>query len=78
LRTAEEERDMSNDGVPEKLKGIAKEAAGRVVDDEELERAGKAQQAKAQNAEEAERLEAEAAAKRSKAADHEREQRRRE
>jgi uncharacterized protein YjbJ (UPF0337 family) len=66
-----------SEGVPEKLKGIAKEAAGRVAADDELERAGKAQQAKAQRAEEAERLEQEAAEKRSQAAQHEREQRRR-
>jgi uncharacterized protein YjbJ (UPF0337 family) len=66
-----------SEGVPEKLKGIAKETAGRVADDEELERAGKAQQAKAQRAEEAERLEQEAAEKRAEASRHEQEERRR-
>jgi uncharacterized protein YjbJ (UPF0337 family) len=69
-----EEGQMPSDGVPEKLKGIAKETAGRLTEDEDLERAGRAQQQKAQNAEEAERLEREAAEKRAKAADHEREQ----
>ena len=65
------------DTMPEKFKGLAKEAAGRVVDDDELEEAGRQQQEKAQRTEEAERLEREAAEKRSEAAAKEREQRRR-
>jgi uncharacterized protein YjbJ (UPF0337 family) len=64
------------DGLGEKMKGVAKEAAGRTIGDEDLQREGEAQQKKAQDAAEAERLEDQAAAKRAEAADQEVEQRR--
>jgi uncharacterized protein YjbJ (UPF0337 family) len=57
-------------GMGEKLKGVGKEAAGKTVGDDELEREGEAQQKKAQKAEEAERLEDEASRKRSEQAGH--------
>jgi uncharacterized protein YjbJ (UPF0337 family) len=63
------------DGIGEKLKGVAKEATGRVIGDHDLQREGEAQQKKAHDAAEAERLEREAAAKRAEAADHAVEQR---
>jgi uncharacterized protein YjbJ (UPF0337 family) len=66
---------MANDeGLGEKLKGVAKEATGRAVGDHDLQREGEAQQKKAHDAAEAQRLEEEAAAKRAEAADHEVEQ----
>lgn len=51
----------------EKLKGTAKEIAGKATGSDELAREGQAQQKKAQKAEEAERLELEAAQKRQQA-----------
>jgi uncharacterized protein YjbJ (UPF0337 family) len=60
----------SDDGIGEKLKGVAKEATGRAVGDHDLQREGEAQQKKAHDAAEANRLEEEAAAKRAEAADH--------
>jgi len=71
-----EEQGGVSDGMGEKLKGVAKEAAGSVVGDEDLKREGEAQQAKAQEAKEAARLEEEAAEKRAQARDQELEQRR--
>lgn len=72
---------MSDEDEPtmgEKLKGVAKEAAGKVAGDEDLTREGEAQQKKAQKAEEAERLEEEAEHKRQQEAGYEGEQRSRE
>jgi uncharacterized protein YjbJ (UPF0337 family) len=60
----------SDDGMGEKLKGVAKEATGRAIGDEDLQREGEAQQKKAHDAAEAQRLEEEARAKRAEAADH--------
>jgi|GEM_PF-6651092 len=57
-------------GMGEKLKGTAKEAAGKVMGDEETEREGEAQQKRAQKAEEAERHEEEAERKRAEEAGH--------
>jgi uncharacterized protein YjbJ (UPF0337 family) len=65
----------SEDGISEKLKGVAKEATGRAIGDHDLAREGEAQQKKAHDAAEAKRLEDEAASKRAQAADHELEQR---
>jgi uncharacterized protein YjbJ (UPF0337 family) len=67
---------MSQEPMGEKLKGVAKEAAGKAVGDEDLAREGEAQQQKAQKDDEARRLEEEAAAKRADAVDHEADQRR--
>ena len=60
--------------MAEKLKGLGKEAAGKVTGDEDLEREGEAQQQKAQKEEEAERLEEQAEEKKRQAAGHEGEQ----
>jgi uncharacterized protein YjbJ (UPF0337 family) len=57
-------------GMGEKLKGVSKEAAGKAVGDDELEREGEAQQKKAQKADEADRLEKEADRKRAEQAGH--------
>lgn len=64
------------DGTGEKVKGVAKEALGKVTGDGDLVAEGEQQQAKAQKDQEAERLRAEAAAKQEEAAAHEGEQRR--
>lgn len=66
--------DRNQPGMGEKLKGTAKEAAGKVTGDEDLEREGEAQQKKAQKAEEAARLEEEAEHKRNQQKGHEGEQ----
>lgn len=52
------------DNVGEKIKGVAKETAGKVTGDDETVREGEAQQKKAQKSDEADRLEAEAEQKR--------------
>ena len=62
------------DNVGEKIKGVAKETAGKVTGDEDTVREGEAQQKKAQKSDEAERLEAEAAQKRNEEAGHKGEQ----
>jgi uncharacterized protein YjbJ (UPF0337 family) len=64
--------------ITEKLKGTAKEVAGQVTGDENLERAGQAQQEKARKEEEAEAKEAEAAKAKQQAAGHKGEQKARE
>lgn len=61
---------MSGDHVVEKVKGVAKEAAGKAVGSDELAQEGEAQQKKAITNEEAEELERQAAAKRAEAAGH--------
>lgn len=66
--------DHDDPGMGEKLKGTAKEAAGKMTGDEELEREGEAQQKKAQKADEAARLEEEAQRKRNQQKGHEGEQ----
>ncbi len=58
------------DHITDKLKGTAKEAAGQVTGNEDLEKEGQAQQNKARKSEEAEAKEAEAAAARKKAQGH--------
>jgi uncharacterized protein YjbJ (UPF0337 family) len=62
-------------GTVEGLKGKAKEAAGTVAGDRDLQREGVAQQDKAQAERDAARKEAEAEAARGEAAVHEAEQR---
>ena len=64
-------------GLGEKLKGVAKETAGKVTGDKDPEREGEAQQKKAQKGEEAERAEAEAEQRRREAAGHKAEETRR-
>jgi uncharacterized protein YjbJ (UPF0337 family) len=54
---------MSGENIGDKVKGLAKEAVGKIAG-EDMEREGEAQQKKAQKADEAERAEEEAAAKR--------------
>jgi uncharacterized protein YjbJ (UPF0337 family) len=64
-------------GMGEKVKGVAKEAAGKVSGDPDKEREGEAQQKKAQKTEEAERTQAEAEQKHREAVGHEAEEKRR-
>lgn len=61
---------MSGDNLGDKLKGVAKETAGKVTRDDDLEKEGESQQKKAQSADEAERLEEAAAEKRQEQAGH--------
>lgn len=51
---------MSTDNTADKVKGVAKEVAGKATGSDELAREGEAQQQKAAKREEAERLEREA------------------
>lgn len=69
---------MGTDHTAEKMKGVAKETAGEMTGKDDLERAGEAQQKKAQESEEAERLEEEAEQKKKKAEGYEGEQKSRE
>lgn len=62
------------DNVGEKIKGVAKEAAGKITGDEDATREGEAQQKKAHKADEAERLENEAEQKRREETGHKGEQ----
>jgi uncharacterized protein YjbJ (UPF0337 family) len=71
-------RAMSNESTTEKIKGSAKEVAGQVLGDEDMEKEGQAQQDKARQAEEAEAKKAEAAAAEKKAEGHKGEQKSRE
>lgn len=64
--------------IMEKLKGTAKETTGQLAGDEDLERAGQAQQDKARKEEEVEAKEAEAAEARRQAQGHSGEQQARE
>ncbi len=66
------------DSIKENIKGTAKEVAGQLSGDEDLEKEGEAQQEKARKAEEAEAKEAEAAKARQEAAGHKGEQKSRE
>ncbi len=68
---------MGSDETIEKVKGLAKEVAGKATGSDELTREGEAQQKKAQKNEEAERLEEEAHEKRAEAAGYAGEQARR-
>jgi uncharacterized protein YjbJ (UPF0337 family) len=69
--------DVSDENTGEKFKGVAKEAAGKMTGNEDIQREGEAQQKKAQKDEEAERLEAAAQQKRNEAAGHKGEETRR-
>jgi len=62
-------------GIVEDVKGKAKEVAGKLTDDERLEREGKAQQRKADAERDVAAHEAKADAARSRAAAHEAEER---
>ena len=64
-----------SDGTGEKMKGVAKEAAGKVTGSDDMKHEGEQQQKKAQKDDEASRLEAEAQAKKQEAAGHEGQQR---
>lgn len=66
--------DNDPDTIIENVKGSAKEIAGKVTDDENLEKEGQAQQEKARQTEEADAKEAEAAKLRKKAQGHKGEQ----
>jgi uncharacterized protein YjbJ (UPF0337 family) len=66
------------DSMGEKVKGVAKETAGKVTGDDDQVREGEAQQKKAQKDDEAERAQAEADRKTMEAAGHEGEQRKHE
>lgn len=70
--------DNDSDKIIENVKGSAKEIAGKVAGDENLEKEGQAQQEKARETEEAEAKEAEAAKLRKKAQGHKGEQKARE
>jgi uncharacterized protein YjbJ (UPF0337 family) len=61
----------------EKLKGTAKELAGKVTGQDTVRREGEEQQKKAQKEQEAERLEQEATQRRSQAAGHKSQEQRR-
>jgi uncharacterized protein YjbJ (UPF0337 family) len=69
-RPPTKEADVSDQNLGDKAKGIAKEAAGKATGNEDLRKAGEAEQKRAQKTEEAERLEQEAARKRNQAAGH--------
>lgn len=66
----------NNDTTMEKLKGVAKEAAGKLSGKDDAVKEGEQQQKKAQRDEEAERLEDEAAHRRAQSAGHEAQERR--
>ncbi len=61
---------MPDETIGEKAKGVAKEAMGKLTDDEKRQKEGEAQQAKAQKRDEAEEAELEAQRKRAEAAGH--------
>lgn len=65
---------MPDENIGEKMKGVAKEAAGKLTDNEKRQKEGEAQQAKAQKKDEAEEAELQAAKKRQEAAGHKGEQ----
>lgn len=68
---------MSDEGMGDKAKGMAKETLGKATGDEDTEREGEHQQAKGQKRDEAERAEEEAAQRRREAAGHAAEEKRR-
>jgi uncharacterized protein YjbJ (UPF0337 family) len=74
-RPARNEEDHVSDNTTEKMKGVAKEAAGKATGDDDVKHEGEQQQKKAQKDDEAARLEAEAQAKKQEAAGHEGQQR---
>jgi uncharacterized protein YjbJ (UPF0337 family) len=59
---------MPDEKIGEKIKGVAKEAFGKATDDDQRQKEGEAQQAKAQKQDEAEQAELEAQKKRQEAA----------
>jgi uncharacterized protein YjbJ (UPF0337 family) len=61
---------MPDENIGDKAKGVAKEAMGKLTDDEKRKKEGEAQQAKAQKRDEAEEAELEAQRKRQEAAGH--------
>lgn len=61
---------MPDETIGEKIKGVAKEATGKLTGDQKREQEGQAQQAKAQKRDEAEQAELEAQQKRQQAAGH--------
>lgn len=65
---------MPDESISEKIKGVAKEATGKLTGDKKRESEGEAQQAKAQKRDEAEEAELEAQRKRREAAGHKGEQ----
>jgi uncharacterized protein YjbJ (UPF0337 family) len=65
---------MPDENISEKVKGVAKEAAGKLTDNDKRQQEGEAQQAKAQKKDEAEQAEVEAQKKRQEAAGHKGEQ----
>lgn len=69
---------MGTNETTEKVKGVAKEVAGKTTGQDDVEKAGEAQQKKAQKSEEAERLEEKAEQKQQQAQGYEGQQRARE
>jgi len=67
---------VSGDSMGDKIKGVAKEAGGKITGDDSMEREGEAQQKKAQKQDEAERLEDAAAEKKAAARDEKVEEKR--
>lgn len=67
-----------SDNMGEKMKGMAKEAMGKMSGDDSKEREGEAQQKRGQKGNEAERLEDQAEQKRAEQAGHKGEQMRNE
>ena len=65
---------MPDETIGEKVKGVAKEATGKLTGDQKRQKEGEAQQAKAQKKDEAEEAEVEAQRKRQEAAGHKGEQ----
>lgn len=59
---------MADETITEKMKGVAKEAAGKLTGDQKREKEGEAQQTKAQKTDEAEEAELQAQQKRREAA----------
>ena len=66
-----------SDKMTDKIKGVAKEAVGKAMGDDDTQKEGESQQAEAQKRPEAERAEEEAAEKRQQAAGHKGEEARR-
>jgi uncharacterized protein YjbJ (UPF0337 family) len=67
-----------SEGTGEKMKGVAKEAAGKVTGSDDMKHEGEQQQKKAQKDDEASRLADEAQRKQQEAAGHEGQQRKHE
>jgi uncharacterized protein YjbJ (UPF0337 family) len=77
-RPARNEEEHVSDNTGEKLKGVAKETAGKVTGSDDMKHEGEQQQKKAQKDDEASRLAAEAQEKKQEAAGHEGQQRKHE